>query len=468
MSYQAITDIIVNPTQLQELQLSNTVKDSPIQPSVSFSDYLASFNNAEISKPESNSAQTELPVSEVSDAAETEKTDVAEKTSENKALDEKEPEKISEKTVEKADSQEKSDTKVSEKSDSKGKAVKKSDVEVKNSSDEKKTAKAESKEAKDSKNKKLSDKDFSRLDEITKNVETDDNSAKLAAAAQNSIKSEENAEIKVSADENDASELTVNVDSSAEMAVNNLQTKESSSDTEYNFSENQDKTEKQFTLDKEGKITVEDERTKVVSEAEDGKKSSIKTSDIKLTNDNTAVMSVELNPNAEADVLSLNTQTAASNGSNFQAMLSNQLHNVAPEFVKAGNLVLKDNNQGTINLVLHPDDLGNVKIHLSLDGKTLSGHITVATKEALQVFKDNAETLREAFIKNGFDAANFDVAMNNGGSFNQNMGFNGQDDGRNLFAQRVYGSSAEGLSAELDDIFDNAEDISNYSVNIVA
>ena len=130
--------------------------------------------------------------------------------------------------------------------------------------------------------------------------------------------------------------------------------------------------------------------------------------------------------------------------------------------------ILKDNNQGTINLILHPDDIGNVKIHLSLDGKTLSGHITVATKEALQVFKDNAETLREAFIKNGFDAANFDVAMNNGGSFNQNMGFGNQDDGRSLFAKRMYGDSAGGLSAELDDILENAEDISNYSVNIVA
>ena len=58
--------------------------------------------------------------------------------------------------------------------------------------------------------------------------------------------------------------------------------------------------------------------------------------------------------------------------------------------------------------------------------------------------------------------------MNNGGSFNQNMGFEGQDDGRNLVAKRMYGNSAEGLSAELDDIFENAEDISNYSVNIVA
>ncbi len=466
MSYQAITDIIVNPTQLQDLQLSNTVKDSPNQPQVSFADYLASFNE-EISKSESKPVQSEDQTSKVSDSENANKADNTEKSSETKVSDEKEIENVSEKAVEKTESDEKSDKKITEKSDSKGKAVKQSDAEIKNTADEKKTAKTSDKEAKDTKNKKLSDKDFSRLDEITKNTQTEDNS-KLAAVSQNSIKSENNEEIKVSADENDVAEISVNADSTAQLAMNSLQNEESSSDTDFNFSENQEKSKNKFALDKDGKITVEDERTKIVSESDDSKKSALKTSDIKLTNDNTAVMSVELNPNAEADVLSLNTQTAAADGSNFQTMLSNQLHNVAPEFVKAGNLVLKDNDQGTINLVLHPDDLGNVKIHLSLDGKTLSGHITVATKEALQVFKDNAETLREAFIKNGFDAANFDVGMNNGGSFNQNMGFNGQDDGRNLFAQRMYGNSAEGLSAELDDIFENAVDISNYSVNIVA
>ena len=456
MSYQAITDIIVNPNQLQDLQLSNTVKDSPKQPVISFSDYLASMSDTE----------------NVESAAKTENT---EKVSENQVKNEKEPEKKTEKTVEKAvektvektESEDNSDKKVSEKSDSKVKTVKKSDTDVKNPVEDKKTAKADPKETKDSKNKKLSEKDFSRLDEITKNVETDQNSAKLAAAVQNSVKSEENTEIKLSSEENETAELQINTDSE-QLALNNIQTQESNSDTDFNFSDNQDKSKKTFSLDKEGKITVEDERSKITAEVDESKKSSIKTSDIKLTNDNTAVMSVEFTPNAEADVLSLNTQTAAADGSNFQAMLSNQLQNVAPEFVKAGNLVLKDNDQGTINLILHPDDLGNVKIHLSLDGKTLSGHITVATKEALQVFKDNAETLREAFIKNGFDAASFDVAMNNGGSFNQNMGFEGQDDGRNLFAKRMYGSSAEGLSAELDDIFENAEDISNYSVNIVA
>ena len=434
MSYQAITDIIVNPSQIQDLQLSNTVKDSPKQSSASFADFLASYK-ADEDKDISASA----PV--------------------------KEPEKAE--NTEKTDSEEKVDEKLSEKSDSKSKNVKTSDSEIKNPADEKKNAKADVKEAKDSKNKKLSDKDFSRLDEVTKGAENSENADKLAAAVQNSVKSDESKDVKLQKDDSENTELAINTDAKAQVSVENLKTENEASDSDFKFDQNQNKDKKQLTLDKDGKITVEDQRTKEVAQTED-KKPVIKASEIKLTNENTAVMSVELNPNAEADVLSLNTQTAAADGSNFQAMLSNQLHNVAPEFVKAGNLILKDNNQGTINLVLHPDDLGNVKIHLSLDGKTLSGHITVATKEALQVFKDNAETLREAFIKNGFDTANFDVAMNNGGSFNQNMGFQGQDDGRTLAARRLYGDSAEGLSAELDDIFDNAEDISNYSVNIVA
>ena len=467
MSYQAITDIIVNPSQLQDLQLSNTVKDSPKQTSVSFADYLAAYNSEDVSKTETKTVQSEDQTSKISDSDKAENTEKSQKTSENQVKNPNEYEKVSEKTVEKTESDENKDNKISEKTDSKGKSVNNSETETKKSVEDKKTGKADSKDTKDSKNKKLSDKDFSRFEEIAKTAESEDNSAKLAGAVQNTIKSDEK-EIKLSDNEIEVSENAINTDSSAQLTLNNIQTKESSSDTEFDFSGNLDKSKNQFTLDKDGKITVEDQRTKEVAETDNTKKSALKTSEIKLTNENTAVMSVELNPNAEADVLSLNTQTAASNGSNFQAMLSNQLQNVAPEFVKAGNLVLKDNNQGTINLVLHPDDLGNVKIHLSLDGKTLSGHITVATKEALQVFKDNSETLREAFIKSGFDAASFDVAMNNGSMANQNMGFNGQDDGKNIFAQRLYGNSAEGLSAELDDIFENAVDISNYSVNIVA
>lgn len=465
MSYQAITDIIANQSQGQDFLLSAAEKDSPQQSSVSFADVLASFNKEE-SKVE---APKEAEPEKVSEAVKAEKV---EKASENQVEKEEPVEEVAEKAVEKTDSKD-SEKKIDDKNDKTDKLAVKDEknLQVKDKTEASDTAKKAGKDVKDSKkDKKLSEKDFSRLNEFAQKADSEDEGSKLAAVSQNLTKNDEKLSTKFEAE--DETELKISADSSTQLAMNEVSSsgEENSDSFDFDFSGGEEKSKKQFALDKDGKITVEDLRTKEADEtgSTEAKKSLVKTSEIKLTNDSTAVMSVELNPNAEADVLSLNTQTAASNGSNFQAMLSNQLTNVAPEFVKAGNLVLKDNNQGTINLILHPDDLGNVKIHLSLDGKTLSGHITVATKEALQVFKDNAETLREAFIKSGFDTASFDVAMNNGGSFNQNMGFNGQDDGRNLFAKRAYGDSAGGLSAELDDIFENTVDISNYSVNIVA
>ena len=469
MSYQAITDIIANQSQGQDFLLSAAVKDSPQKPSVSFSDILASFNKDESSVEAPKDAES----AKVNETVETSKTEKSEKASENQVEKEKSLEEDDEKAVEKPDSKA-SDKKIDDKNEKSDKLAVKDEktLQVKEKPEASDAAKKAVKDVKDSKkDKKLTEKDFSRLNEMTQKADVENEASKLVSVSHNVAKNEEKLSVKI--DKEESSEIKINTDSSAQIAMKEISASENDNSETFDFDfsgKNEDGKNKKLSLDKEGKITVEDLRTKAAEETEpaESKKSAIKTSDIKLTNDSTAVMSVELNPNAEADVLSLNTQTAASNGSNFQAMLSNQLANVAPEFVKAGNLVLKDNNQGTINLILHPDDLGNVKIHLSLDGKTLSGHITVATKEALQVFKDNAETLREAFIKSGFDAASFDVAMNNGGSFNQDMGFNGQDDGRNLFAKRAYGESAGGLSAELDDIFENTVDISNYSVNIVA
>lgn len=474
MSYQAITDIIVNQSQTQDFLLSATVKDSPkSNSSASFAEILASFNEEK----STDSVSETRP--EKSDEAK--KTDAIEKEddkAENQVEKEKSIEKASEDKVEKSDSKSVNKEKDSEKLDDKNKITKKSlnaeAAEAGKMPAAGKTVKTadekDAKNVKNQKNKKLSEKDFARLDEIADKVQTVNEAAKLAG--QNANKQIESGESKEKSEENNSAEIAVNADTTSELSMNQLGGDNKADTSDFNFSGGEEKGKKTFALDKEGKITVEDQRTKIEVKSDnenlDAKKPAIKTSEIKLTNDSTAVMTVEVNPDAQADVLSLNTQTAASNGSNFQAMLNNQLHNVAPEFVKAGNLVLKDNNQGTINLVLHPDDLGNVKIHLSLDGKTLSGHITVATKEALQVFKDNAETLREAFIKSGFDSANFDVAMNNGGSFNQSMGFERGDDGSNLFAKRAYGNTAGGLSAELESILDNAEDISNYSVNIVA
>ena len=468
MSYQAITDIIV-AQKPAELKLSDTVKDSLQQTTASFSDFLASFNSSEVKKEDSYSSE---PVKQDDSASKNVKT---EESASDSKVEKGEKSDAAEKSEQVHSADQKNDDKKLSENDSQKLNPKSQKIEAKKDSDaSEKLAKSDKTGKKDVRDeKKLTKKDFSRLDELTKKdfaqAEITEDSQKLAVSNQNNPDEKLKTQIKSDKDsENDALELKVRTDADTTVQENlALATENKAEDMKFDFSGKNQGDKKEFALDKEGKITVEDLRTEASDEPSD-KKSALRTSEIKLTGENTAVMAVELNPNAEADVLSLNNQSAAADGSNFQAMLSNQLHNVAPEFVKAGNLILKDNNQGTINLVLHPDDLGNVKIHLSLDGKTLSGHITVATKEDLQVFKENAETLREAFIKNGFDTANFDVAMNNGGSFNQNMGFEGQNDGTNQIAKRLYGSSGEGLNAELESIFENAEDISNYSVNIVA
>ena len=105
---------------------------------------------------------------------------------------------------------------------------------------------------------------------------------------------------------------------------------------------------------------------------------------------------------------------------------------------------------------------------LSMDGKTISAHITVNTKEALEVFKDNAQTLREAFAKNGYETANFDVSYNGNSNGGQNQNFEGRYDGNEYWARKAY---SEYLGGEDDGYIQNVADStlnSEYSINIVA
>lgn len=171
---------------------------------------------------------------------------------------------------------------------------------------------------------------------------------------------------------------------------------------------------KRFSLDKDGKIKVTDyrseEKTDFALEKADEKKSQLKITDVKYDR-NTAEMTLDL---AKADsvqmnILSSNSQTAGANGSQFQAMLTNQIQQSAPELVKAGNIILKDNDVGQIKLVLNPESLGNVKIDLHISEKNITGRIIVASAEAYNAFKESADSLRQAFINSGFETAGFDL-----------------------------------------------------------
>ncbi|MBR5646045.1 MAG: flagellar hook-length control protein FliK [Treponema sp.] len=216
--------------------------------------------------------------------------------------------------------------------------------------------------------------------------------------------------------------------------------------------------------EKQQKITVTDLRTKNQSENTE-KDSSVKTQ-VKFTGEKSAEISMDFSEKMTAEnMLSETTQNTGAEKPNFQAMVSAQIQNSVPDFVKTGSIILKDNDKATINLVLHPDEIGNIKVNLSMDGKTLSGHIIVASKEALEVFKDNAQTLREAFAKQGFDVSDFNVSYNNNSSSNSgNFENNWYQD--TYSAKKAYSSinyADENFETNFSDV-----KLTDFYINIVA
>ncbi|WP_443976518.1 flagellar hook-length control protein FliK [Treponema succinifaciens] len=162
--------------------------------------------------------------------------------------------------------------------------------------------------------------------------------------------------------------------------------------------------------------------------------------------DNSLNLSLSLSETAKQNILSSSNQTAGASGSTFQQMLSQQIQFNAPDFVRAGNIVLQDNNSGSINMILKPENLGNVKINLHLSDNVITGQITVNSKEAFDAFKQNLETLKQAFQNSGFENANLSLsyADTSSGSFAQGER---QQSSEQFFSNKVYGDYAS--SAEI-------------------
>lgn len=135
---------------------------------------------------------------------------------------------------------------------------------------------------------------------------------------------------------------------------------------------------------------------------------------IKVSEKDSSSVDMTLNlgqQHASQNITSSTSQAAAADGSTFQQMLSQTIQHNAPEFVKAGNIVLRDNSNGSINMILKPESLGNVKVSLQLSDKVITGQIVVATKEAFEAFKENLDTLRQAFQQSGFENAQFELSF---------------------------------------------------------
>lgn len=456
---QAITDIIVNERDFPtNLQISNNITNSQKTSSFSFEDVL-SFVKNEMPKTESVDSSS---VKEKTESVKTEKqTDISEKIAEKPEDSSKQVEsKVEEKIASEEDTQ-----KVDEQKE-KRIVLKNENIEnteksdIKKSSDKKVLVKSEQKNQIEA--------EFSRMNNLVQNQEKN-----ISEIHAEKISTEE---IKINFDGKKAKFVQEEKNDSTEENIVfaellNSDISENQIDfTEQKFSKDVTvKSKKVQTLDKDGKISVTDLRTKEAEINEDFAQTQKEfTSEVKFEDDNSATITMNLNQeNVETNLLSTSNQTAASDGSNFQAMLNNQIKANAPEFVKTGSIVLRDNNQGTINLILHPDEIGSVKIHLSLDGKTVSGQITVATKEAMEVFKNNAETLREAFIQQGFDVGGFDVAYSDNGSFSNQEQF-AQENNEKLMANYAQNCYENGTDEVFENFDENTNKFSDYSINIVA
>lgn len=456
---QAITDIIVNERDFPtNLQISNNITNSQKTSSFSFEDVL-SFVKNEMPKTESVDSSS---VKEKTEGVKTEKqTDISEKNAEKPEDSSKQ---VESKVEEKIASEE--DTQKVDKQKEKRIVLKNENIEnteksdIKKSSDKKVLVKSEQKNQIEA--------EFSRMNNLVQNQEKN-----ISEIHAEKISTEE---LKINFDGKKAKVVQEeNNDSTEENIVFaellNSDISENQIDfTEQKFSKDVTvKSKKIQTLDKDGKISVTDLRTKEAEINEDFAQTQKDfTSEVKFEDDNSATITMNLNQEkVETNLLSTSNQTAASDGSNFQAMLNNQIKANAPEFVKTGSIVLRDNNQGTINLILHPDEIGSVKIHLSLDGKTVSGQITVATKEAMEVFKNNAETLREAFIQQGFDVGGFDVAYSDNGSFSNQEQF-AQENNEKLMANYAQNCYENGTDEVFENFDENTNKFSDYSINIVA
>ena len=176
-------------------------------------------------------------------------------------------------------------------------------------------------------------------------------------------------------------------------------------------------------FDADGKIFVTDLRTETAENLSEVKPESEKLIKLDAANGASSEMTMFVSENVRQNVSPANGQSAQAASSNFQTMLANQIRQNASDFVKAGSIVLRDNNAGTINLVLRPESLGNVKISLQLSDKVVSGQITVHSEEAYNAFKESADALKTAFAQSGFEAGGFTVAYSSagtGGSFSGN------------------------------------------------
>jgi flagellar hook-length control protein FliK len=105
------------------------------------------------------------------------------------------------------------------------------------------------------------------------------------------------------------------------------------------------------------------------------------------------------------------TRSVMSPSSTDQAQVSSYLKTAGnAEILKSAKFILKDHDKGEIKLILKPERLGEIKIHLSLTNNSIEAQILVDNKEVEEAFRENLQELIAAFQEQGFEIGDFSVS----------------------------------------------------------
>jgi len=123
----------------------------------------------------------------------------------------------------------------------------------------------------------------------------------------------------------------------------------------------------------------------------------------------------------------------------LENMLARELHqNFNGDIVRHASMALRDGGEGTIKIALHPETLGNVKIHLEMTENKITGRIVVESEEALNAFRKELSNLEQAFKDSGYDNADLNLSLTADESGTQEREFD-----ENSFASRMAASLYE-------------------------
>ncbi|MBI9105135.1 MAG: flagellar hook-length control protein FliK [Spirochaetales bacterium] len=100
-----------------------------------------------------------------------------------------------------------------------------------------------------------------------------------------------------------------------------------------------------------------------------------------------------------------------------QATVLSQLkEGVNDQIVKQAGIIVKANGNGEIKLVMKPEQLGKVRIQLSLNDNHIAGRIIVENNIVREIFESNLENLYKAFGLEGFENGGLEVMVQGGDS----------------------------------------------------